>query len=59
MQTTEADLSINECCEVLKLSRPSVYRLIRLGELKAYRVLSRQRVRRQDLDAIRKPRARK
>lgn len=46
-----AYLSVNGSAEYLSLSRWTIYKLIRDGELRAFRVGSRLRLRISDLDA--------
>jgi excisionase family DNA binding protein len=44
-------LTIGETADVLRISRPTVYRLLRSGDLHAVRVGQRHRFRREDIDA--------
>lgn len=44
-------LSINEAADVLGITRATVYRLLRTGELQSVRVGKRRKFRPEDLDA--------
>jgi excisionase family DNA binding protein len=44
-------MTVNEIAALLGVSRPSVYRMIRRGELVPYRVGERLRFRLEDVDA--------
>jgi putative molybdopterin biosynthesis protein len=45
-------LSVNEVAALLKISRPSVYRMIRRGELRPYRVGERLRFNAHEIDEL-------
>lgn len=45
-------LTIKEVCEILKLSRWTVAKMIEAGELRASKVAASYRVKREDIDAM-------
>jgi len=46
----EETLKITECMKIIRVSRPTILKLIRDGELKAFKVGTTYRVRKLDLD---------
>jgi excisionase family DNA binding protein len=47
------DLTIDQCCHVLMVSRSTVWRLLQSGVLSAYRISRSVRVHRESIEALR------
>jgi excisionase family DNA binding protein len=45
-------LTVNDACAILRVTRSTVYRLIRLRELKTVKVLGRKRILRSEVEAF-------
>jgi excisionase family DNA binding protein len=50
--STQSLLSVSEACSLLGVSRPTVYRLIKAGKLRAIKIGGARRVRRDDVEGL-------